>query len=285
MYRKIVVGYRRGERGPDALALGRVLAGSGPVEEVLVVEVLPTHGSHQRDVLPGGVTDDWPPGVRVGARAEHGESAAQTLTAVAEREQADVVVLGSTHRHFPGRILGGTTAGSILPKTRCPVVVAPVDYAISPAPLDDIAVAFDGSDEARAALDWAAGVAAAASARLRLVGVVSPPVPIDSWGANVPSEAWSSGLSYTQAVDVSDALRERMDHELADAAKSAGCATDVATIIGEPARELRDVAAEVDMLVVGAHRQGPLSAALFGSVSHGLAHSCPAPLAIVPPSK
>lgn len=286
MYRKIVVGYKRGERGADALALARILASAGSAEEVLVVEALPASGSHHEDGAEpqlAGLTDDWPAGVRVSVRVEPGASPAATLTAVAEREAADLVVLGSTHRGFAGRVLLGTTAGSLLPEAACPVVVAPAGYAGSAARLHEIAVAFDGSEEARAALEWAADVAAAMSAQLRLVGVVTPPQPVDTWGASVPAEAWSSGLSYAETVEVADALRERMDRELAAAAASLGNSiAATATVVGDPEHELQAVAKDVDMLVVGSHRRGALSGVLLGSVSRGLAHSCPAPLAVVP---
>jgi nucleotide-binding universal stress UspA family protein len=290
MYRKIMVGYNRGERGEDALALARILASAEPVEDVLVIEALPDSGGRHEDDRRrdaeghlASTTEGWPAGVSVVARAEHGASAAQTLAAVAEREAVDVVVLGSTHRGFAGRVLMGTTAGSLLPEAACPVVVAPVGYNSSAAPLREIAVAFDGSDEARAALAWAVDVAAKTSAHLRLLAVVTPPAPVDTWAGTVPADTWSTGLSYAQTVEVVDALRESMERELAAAAEAAGCATDAtSTVVGDPERELREAAASVDMLVVGSHRHGALAGALLGSVSRRLAHSCPSPLAVVP---
>jgi nucleotide-binding universal stress UspA family protein len=288
MYRKIMVGYRTGGRGADALALARTLASAESVDEVLVIEAVSAsgsrrHGGHAGDEAEhlAGSTEDWPVGVRVVARAEPGESAADTLAAVAEREAADLLVLGSTHRGFAGRVLIGTTAGSLLPKAPCPVVIAPVGYDGSPSPLNEIAVAFDGSDEARVALEWGAAVAAATSAHLRLVAVVAPPPPVDTWAASVPAETWSSGLSYADTTEATDVLRERMDRELAAAAASVRVDTTT-TVIGDPEEELRDFAASVDMLVVGSHGHGALGGLLSGSVSRGLAHSCPAPLAVVP---
>jgi nucleotide-binding universal stress UspA family protein len=287
MFRKIMVGYVAGERGADALALARVLASAESVRDVLIVEAQPVSGK-RHEGEPGEArarltTQDWPPGVKVGVKPEHGESTAQTLAAVADREAADLVVLGSTHRGFAGRVLMGTTAGSLLPEATCTVVVAPAGYARSPAPLGEIALAYDGSDEAQAALEWAADVASAMSAHLRLVGIVAPAPPIDTWAAGVPAETWSGGLSYAQTVEIADAQRERMSRELEAAAASVGTATTATTtVVGDPQRELRSAAEEVDMLVVGSHRHGALASVLFGSVSRGLAHSCPAPLAVVP---
>ena len=59
--------------------------------------------------------------------------------------------------------------------------------------------------------------------------------------------------------------------------------TETAIVVGDPVQELRDQAADLDMLVVGSHSRGALESVLMGSVSRRLAHSCPAPLAVVPP--
>src|SRR6476661_9370792 len=79
MYRKIVVGYKHGARGDDALALARILASAPSVDEVLVVEALPASRSEHEGGGHPGLTDGWPPGPRVAARAERGASAAGTL--------------------------------------------------------------------------------------------------------------------------------------------------------------------------------------------------------------
>jgi nucleotide-binding universal stress UspA family protein len=56
----------------------------------------------------------------------------------------------------------------------------------------------------------------------------------------------------------------------------------VVTLVGGVLDDLREQAADLDLLVVGTHQQGALTRLLAGSVSRRLAHSCPAPLAAVP---
>ena len=55
-----------------------------------------------------------------------GESLAKTLQCAAISEQADLVVLGSSHRGALGRVLLGSVAQATLREAPCPVAVAPV---------------------------------------------------------------------------------------------------------------------------------------------------------------
>lgn len=275
MYRKMVVGYAPERHGADALALAQVLASPGAVEEVLIVQV----ASH-----PEPIDAAWPEHVRVSTRATSEGSPAEALRSAADSEHADLLVLGSTHRGFGGRLLMGTTAGSIFPDARWPVVIAPDGYAESPAALHTIGVAYDGSAEAQAALRWGAALAAAFSAKMRLLAVVSPPPPpAEVWGPSVPADTWSSGLSTGQSIDAVDAMREHMLRELADARASIHQDdAQTAVIVGDPRYGLREAAEELDMLIVGSHGSGRVTGALMRSVSRGLAHSCPVPLVVVP---
>jgi nucleotide-binding universal stress UspA family protein len=281
MGRKIVVGYRRDRHGEDALALARLLAASMPVEEVLVVEAGRRSGAAE---LEATTEAGWPPKVRVTAQATADASAADALASIAEAEHADLVVLGSTHRGFAGRILVGTTAGSLLKESTCTVSIAPPKLSGLAAPLKKVGVAVDGSDGSRAALAWARELAASSSASLRLIGVVEPPPPpIETWGEGVPGETWASGLSYTDNRELVDVIRERVQRDLTAAAASAGLPdSETLVVAGDTVHALRETAEDVDMLVVGSHGHGRVAGAVLGSVSRALANSCPVPLTVVP---
>jgi len=270
-----MVGYRDDEHGEDALALARVLAASEAVRDVLVVEV---SGAGQPVAGQG-----WPAHVQVAVRALPGGSPADALPALAAEEDVDLLVLGSTHRGLAGRVLAGTTAGHILRDTSLSVAIAPRGFRDAPGPLRRIGVAFDGSDEARIALEWASAAAPPLAAEIRLVAVVEPPPPpIETWGAAVPGEAWSDGLAFAESSRLAQTVRDGMDHRLEAARRSIGQPdAEVVTVVGDPLNELRSAAEDVDLLVVGSHGGGALSRLLEGNVSHGLAHSCPAPLVVV----
>lgn len=274
-YRRLMVGYRGDEHGEDALVLARVLAASEAVRDVLVVEA---SGAGQPVAGQG-----WPAHVQIAVRALPGGSPADALRAVAAEEDVDLLVLGSTHRRLAGRVLVGTTAGHILRDASLPVAIAPRGFRDAPGRLRRIGVAFDGSDEAGIALEWASAVARPLAAEIRLLAVVEPPPPpVETWGASVPGEAWTDGLSFAESSQLAETLRDGMDHRLEAARRSIGQPdAEVVTVVGDPLHELRSAAVDVDLLVVGSHGDGALSRLLVGSVSHGLAHSCPAPLVVV----
>ena len=279
MYRKLLIGYAADRHGDDALALGRLLASRETVEEVLVVE-MSRESAHATENLTAG----WPPRVRVSSHVVSGSSPAHALSSAMDDEQADVLVLGSTHRGFTGRLLAGTTAGSIFPEARWPVVIAPPGYAEESPSVRKIAVAYDGSKQSEAALSWAVTVASAFSAAMRLVAVVEPPPPpVETWGAGVPAETWDSGFTAQQSIEAFEAMREGMRRELG-AARESVAQGEVETVVleGDPRVGLREAAEDADMLVVGSHGSGRVAGALMRSVSRGLAHSCPVPLAVVP---
>jgi nucleotide-binding universal stress UspA family protein len=280
MYRKIMVGYAPDRHGDDALALARVLASTESAEEVVIVQAGHEPASADRLMT---LAAGWPSRVSVSTRVVSGGSAARMLIATAESEGADLLVLGSSHRGFAGRLLAGTTADSILPEARWPVVIAPQGFEASRS-LRKLGIAFDGSEESDAALRWGAEVASAFSAELRLVAIVQPPPPpAETWGVSVPAEAWDSGFAMEESLQAVEGMREEMTRELAAARTSVG-RDDAETVVtvGDARSELREAAEDLDMLVVGSHKGGRVAGALMGSVSRGLAHSSPAPLAVVP---
>lgn len=285
MYSKIAVAYRSDRHGDDALALAGVLAEAESVDEVVLVEAL-------KDARQGAEAErrleslkrPWPPHVRTAFHAAPGGSPAEALIAAVAEQSADVLVLGSTHRGFAGRVLIGTTGDRLIHAAQFPLVVAPVHFHEAPAPLGTVGVAFDGFGESQVALRWAAGLATAFGARLRLIGIVEPqPEPLETWGGEVPGEAWASGLDLEQTTEMAQAMRARMDRDLEAASASlARDGTETTTLVGDPTAALREEAEELDMLVVGSHGRGHVASLLTGSVSRGLAHSCPVPLAVVP---
>jgi nucleotide-binding universal stress UspA family protein len=283
MQRKIVVAYRPDTHGENAVALARMLASARLVAKVLIVEVAHSPSPEAEHRL-ARLVDGWPQPLSVSARVVAGHSVSDALLAVAEEEQADAVVLGSTHRGRPGRVFMGTTFEHIARAATWPILVAPEGFVDASRELKKIGVAYDGSDESQAALDWAVEVASEATAGLRLLAVVEPPpAPTETWAGSVPTEAWGDGLTLAETTEVVDVLRERRQRELESARASIGAtAVETVTIVGDVLHELRDAAADLDMLVVGSHGRKRLDDLLVGGVARRLAHSCQAPLVLVP---
>ncbi len=254
MYRRILVGYLDSEQGRAALALGRILARANDGEMIVVT-----------------------------APDEDGKDLSQLVRS----HEADLVVLGSSHRGPLGRIVPGATVERLLGEAPCAVAVAPPgfgrpatdDVGWRPLSGDDrdvgmrvIGVGYDGSDPAGEALRAAAGLAVHNGAALRVYTLARryPHVPGasgDERGPGVPTEA--------------TVLRGILE----DA---------VSALPGEARAQpifLRGFAAEglidatklgVDLLVLGSRRGGPLRRKLHNSVTSAVIQQAHCPVLISP---
>ena len=104
-------------------------------------------------------------------------SPAKRFEEMAERGEADLIVLGSTHRAHVGAVAPGSVAEHLLHGAKARVAIAPKGYATGDYARDRlrvIAVGFNGTQESGAAVDDAAKLARLAGAAMRLIGVTSP---------------------------------------------------------------------------------------------------------------
>jgi nucleotide-binding universal stress UspA family protein len=170
---------------------------------------------------------------------------ARALQGIAERDGADLIVVGAPHRAGAERALGGDVAAGTLRGAPCAVMVAPIGFAERERKLGTVGVGFDDSAESRAALRLAGRLARAAGAALRVLSVTSAAVP---------------------------------GHEAA--ATAAGGTYEA--IAGRPATELARRSADLDLLVVGSRGQGPVRRLLLGSTSSRLVREARCPVLVVP---
>lgn len=141
-----------------------------------------------------------------------------------------------------------------------------------------IVVGIDGSEQAAAALRWAAEEAKLRSAQLEVVHAWSY-VP-----AATPADAGLMPMAWTESVEMLDATREAAQRVAAGQVRDvlgADSGAKVSVVEGGTAEVLRDAAADADLLVVGNKGRGNLASALFGSTSADLADSAPCPVVIV----
>src|SRR5215208_2897860 len=170
---KIIVGVDQSEGSNDAVALASSLAGITGAE-LMLVNVFPYDTTPSRAVnaefeaylrqdseeilerLRGDVEG------AVETKAIPNPSAAHGLHELAERENAALIVVGSTHTGRAGRVLPGSTAERLLHGSPCPVAVAPKGYTRPPgAARGIVGCGFDGSQSAQRALQAAEQIAAA----------------------------------------------------------------------------------------------------------------------------
>ncbi|HWB70422.1 MAG TPA: universal stress protein [Solirubrobacterales bacterium] len=281
---RLLVGLDGRDGGHDALELARVLSEGQDGEIVAATVLFGGPLPMEYTVLPSESAKEAEPiferaraavgDIEIETRAYGGGSPAALLTVYAEREGCDAIVIGSSHRGALGRVLLGSVAHSLLNGAPRGVFVAPRGYASERdrhQPLRTIAVAYDGSAEAKQALRQAERLALPSNATLEILTVVSPPavttVPGGAAGSYAPSYPPEPDEVIEEAVGSVDpklgARGQRLD--------------------GSPAEQIATHCEEgVDLLVIGSRGYGPLTRVLLGSVSRRLADEAPCPVLVVP---
>ena len=280
----ILVGIDDRPSARDALVLGRWLAAARsqellpawvhPYERLpSLLEVGPEQDQLRQaiEAMAGDVRSTLPDELRGELRLVSGSSAAEALEQLATRENASLIVLGSSERSGIGRIVPGSTARRLLSGSTVPVAIAPRDYQHEPDREPVIGVGFDGGPEAELALDWAAGLARSVGGRLRLVAVHQPIAFADVSVGALPTES------------VGQALRRQLREEVEKAVtRVASVGLETAFRSGDPAGELAEASADMDLLVLGSRGYGPVRSVLLGSVSEATVAASTTPVVVVP---
>lgn len=276
---KILVGYDGSDGSRDALELTRVLAEATDAG-VLVVTVLP-YGPLPipYEILEEEEAERARPlfeearellgELEIETRAFGGGSPAGVINDLAELEDVDTIVVGSPHRGPVGRTLIGSVADGLLHGAPCEVAAAPRGFAAEEhGPFRTIAVAYDDTEEAKAALARAEALALACRATIVLYTVSGPPAVVPGATGYTPAIAPEAGPIVTRAV-------KGVDERLAATGRA---------LAGTPAPTIAAACEEVgaDLLVAGSRGYGPVMRVLVGSVSTQLLHKAPCPVLVVP---
>jgi nucleotide-binding universal stress UspA family protein len=228
----IIVAVDDSDRSADALALARLLAGRLWDRLVLVPN-----------------------------------QAGQGLDQIAEDANAELIVVGSSHRSGLGRLRHGSVGEQLVATAHMPVAIPPPGYADEEHSLNLIACAFDGSPESRLALDWAADLALPNASQLRLISVHMP-IAV-------------AGLGFA-AQSVDPISRRELKREQDAAATAYDLPIEGLVRDGNPAGVLVDASQEADLLVMGSRGYGSLRAAILGSVSRYTIRHATCPVVIHP---
>lgn len=284
---KIIVGVDESDRSKDAVALAALLARGTGAELQLVCaypyDDVPSRGANAayrqylREDAETAIEramegiDDLP---QVRSRPIPEVSPAKGIQDVATKEGASLIVIGSSSRGGAGRVFAGTTAERLLHGAPCPVAVAPRGFhSHVPGDIATIAVGYDGSVEAKAALVGARTIARVRGARLRLVEV------LDSAWLGTPALMQGPGFIMTP-----DDAQDRARSYLTEAAESlaADVPTEPVVAVGAPEQVLAEESHKADLVVVGSRGYGPHRAVLLGSVSGRLVREAGSPVLVVP---
>jgi nucleotide-binding universal stress UspA family protein len=196
--------------------------------------------------------------------------------ALAEQEDADLIVVGSTHTGRAGRVLPGSTAERLLHGAPCPVAVAPNGYAQrADQPPAVIGCGYDGSASSRRALTASRRLAAATGAQLRAIRVFEPLM----YDLPPGNHAFGGTASYN------DTLHARASEELEAAVagiETAGAESQLE--VGNAAKVLADVSEGLDLLLIGSRGYGPMHAVMVGGVSGQVVREAACPVIVFPRS-
>ena len=279
----IVAAVDASERSLDSLELAKLLSRTtgAPVDIVTVFPYLPLSDPSGEELTrlreEAGVmlrelanTSGLEP---LGVEVIPGNLPTRELQRLSEQEGIGVIVVGSTNRGTIGRVLPGAVGERLLTGSACPVAIAPRGYAERPvASLKRVGVAFDGSEEARGALEMGRALARAAGAELRVISVFEPM----TFGALATGRTGGASINALLRAE----LREAFDEALANRADSP--ATEGRFLEGPAAELLTAESTELDLLVTGSRRYGPRAAVLLGGTTHSLMRSAACPGLVLP---
>jgi len=201
-------------------------------------------------------------------------SPARALHELAEREDAQLLVIGSSERGALGRVSPTAVTDRILHGAPCPVAVAPAGFTVSDAGGPQvIGVAFTDTPDGRAALSFAEELATASRARVRVFSVAESPSPL------VAGTVDALAFDYEQRANLerAKAALECADDELSHLA-SVSCEL----LTGHAPDALAAVTEGLDLLVCGSRGYGPVRTVLLGSTSHALVRTAACPVLVVP---
>jgi nucleotide-binding universal stress UspA family protein len=249
----IIVGFEDTEEGRDALALGPVLGGLlGSTPLICQVSEL----AESADGPPGTVSADTP---------AHG------LNRLARETGAKAIVLGSSRLGSRDGVWHGNTDEHALHSAPCAVAVAPTGFADRGLRrVGRIAVGYDGSEAASAALDTAVDMALRSGAELTLIGVVE--------GQRIPYGGAAPATEFERVAEdrVADTLAEGLVRVPADVTVT------TQLLHGDAGSRLLRVSSDFDLIVIGARANPPARRLFLGSASRRLFRSAACPVLALP---
>ena len=277
---QILVGFDGRAQARDALALARRLT-LALEAELSVAVVLPSDPVDALDPAPYDAALDAHfdelldlaaeqlYGLAIHRHRLRGTSPAAELAGLAERLDAFLLVVGSTHRGVLGRVHPGAVGGSLLSAASCPVGIAPRGYeSVERSRFDLVGVGFDGRRETLAALEFAASLARDLDVGLRVLAGLTYRLPLRS--------------ELASPLDARGAERERLEQALAAAAETLSASAAVELADAEPADLLVERSEQLDLLVLGSRGYGPIKQVLLGGVSGRVVREARCPVLVVP---
>jgi len=177
----------------------------------------------------------------------------------AERESADLLVLGRKPRSLKTRLIMGDTADAVARRSLLPCLFVPADGALP----RDVLVAIDGSDRGMVVL-------AAAQDFARQVGADLHSVTVEACRPEEPAQL-AAAVPASRTLHLGRQVRTAVGRELE--VRRGDAVEQILAAVHER---------QCDVLVIGCHRGGPPGIIDAGSTSRRLAHTAPCAILTVP---
>lgn len=200
-------------------------------------------------------------------------SVSRALAHFAERTQAGLVVIGSSPTAPEQRTAIGRRGRQLVHDVPFAIAVTRRGLAEQPVRLRRIAVGEDGGPEAQVAKATAIELCRASGATLVIASVIDDryPMIVGAVPSSLPEfeRAWAEDRAAAEA-------------EQEEAASQLDIDAEVHAVIGDPGLELRRLSDQVDLVVVGSRRWGPIARTVNGGVGETLVADAGCSVLIVP---
>jgi nucleotide-binding universal stress UspA family protein len=264
MFKNVLVGVDGSQNGREAIALASQLI--DPDGELTLAHVHRGEVAEEREDSRKLLEEER---VRADVKAEMvsvvSTGAGRGLHKQAEKQGADLLVVGSCSHGAFGRAMLGNDTRAALNGAPCAVAIASVGYSEHLKPIAKVGVGYNGSPESKAALAMAREIAAPAGASLQALEVVS--LTVYSYAGIVPPAIGESIDTFLQEG-------QRRLEELPGVEGHA--------VYGLTGEELAAFGDQVDILVVGSRGYGPVKRLVLGSTSDYLQRHARCPLLVLP---
>lgn len=190
------------------------------------------------------------PAVAVDPRIENGSPSTILVKASGD---AELVVIGSRGLGLMAGALLGSTGLDLAANARCPVVVVRPDLGTEAG--IRVVIGYDGSAAGETALDFGLDYARRHDLAVRVVA----------------AQPAGTELHRITETELRDAVHARNGHD-----------AELIQITGHPAEHILRLAADANLIVLGARGRGGFTGMLIGSVSQTVLHHADCPVAIIP---
>jgi nucleotide-binding universal stress UspA family protein len=204
-------------------------------------------------------------GVSAGLISIISESPGRGLHQQAEKQSADLLVVGSCSHSVFGRAMLGDDTRAALNGASCAVAIASRGYAEHPHPIVNVGVGYDGSQESEDALAMGRRLTAHGGATIHALEVVS--IPTYAYGGIMPPIIGDSiEVMLKEANDRISGLPGVEGH----------------AVYGLTGEELAAFSEDTDILIVGSRSYGPVRRLVLGSTSDYLERHTRSSLLVLP---